>query len=115
MERTHVELPARFFPGGRIRIWSQPVRSTILLECLDKNRRFNRDVRNELQQRWNREVLEQLTRGYKCQSSGNTMYLDIPTKVIILKCSKCKTDYTLYPNGQIIYEAHDEIIYRTQG
>jgi len=80
MERTHVELPARFFPGGRIRIWSQPVRSTILLECLDKNRRFNRDVRNELQQRWNREVLEQLTRGYKCQSSGNTMYLDIPTK-----------------------------------
>jgi hypothetical protein len=28
----------------------------------------------------------------------------IPGKVIILKCSKCETEYMLYPNGQIAYE-----------
>lgn len=27
----------------------------------------------------------------------------IPGKVIILKCAKCETEYTLYPNGQIAY------------
>ena len=28
----------------------------------------------------------------------------VPSKVLIFKCSACKTDYTLYPNGQIAYE-----------
>jgi hypothetical protein len=28
----------------------------------------------------------------------------IPGKIIVLKCSSCRTEYTLYPNGQIAYE-----------
>lgn len=30
--------------------------------------------------------------------------LPVPGKVIILKCSVCRTDYTLYPNGTIAFE-----------
>lgn len=28
----------------------------------------------------------------------------VPGKVIILKCTRCATSYTLFPNGQIAYE-----------
>jgi hypothetical protein len=41
--------------------------------------------------------------------------LDIPGKVIILKCSICKTEYTLWPNGQIQFETMGSMSLRIGG
>lgn len=40
----------------------------------------------------------------KCDCETWIQELPIPSKVIILKCSRCATLYTLFPNGQITYE-----------
>lgn len=32
----------------------------------------------------------------------------IPNKVIILRCSTCRTTYTLFPNGQIASESRKD-------
>ena len=84
MKRPVIGRHIGYFPGGQMRVWREPVRTTILLECLDKDFEFNRDVRKELRQRWNLEVVQQLIRGYACQTSGNTMRLDFPSKDLTL-------------------------------
>jgi hypothetical protein len=77
--RKAIELPFRFFPGGYLRGWSEPDRTTILVEC-DKDFKFNRDVRNELRAKWDWEVVRQLMKGYACVTTGNTLNVDFPTK-----------------------------------
>jgi hypothetical protein len=44
----------------------------------------------------------------KCDCESWIQQLPIPGKIIILRCSKCHTDYTLFPNGQIQYEQRDD-------
>jgi len=41
--------------------------------------------------------------------------LDVPGKVIVLICSVCRTEYTLYPNGEIAYNTADPLIWVTRG
>ena len=40
---------------------------------------------------------------YECDCVSFVRNSGIPTKVIVLKCRNCKTEYVLYPNGQIEY------------
>ena len=44
----------------------------------------------------------------KCSCEKWIQGLPIPGKVIIFKCSICRTAYTLYPNGQIAFEQNIE-------
>ena len=39
----------------------------------------------------------------KCDCVSLVRNSEIPTKIIVLKCSLCKAEYVLYPNGQIEY------------
>jgi hypothetical protein len=82
MENTMVELPTRIFPGGEMRIWSEPGRNrgTILLLCHGKDFEFNRDVRNELRRIWYREVVEPFMCEYPCQIWRDMVRLGFPTK-----------------------------------
>ena len=40
-----------------------------------------------------------------CRCVSWIQALDVPGKIIVLKCSLCGTEYTLYPDGTIAYES----------
>lgn len=39
-----------------------------------------------------------------CDCTAIVQSTEVPGKVIVLKCTRCETEYVLYPNGQITYE-----------